>query len=232
MRKLLLATRNKNKISEIKEILGDLDLEFISLDEVAVIAKSFAVKENGKTFLENAALKARIYGQMSGLLTLADDSGLEVKALSGRPGIRSSRYIKGGDQDRYRKLLREMEKVETSRRQARFVCAVVVFNPESGQTISSEGVCQGVISRAPQGSNGFGYDPIFFLPLVGKTMAQLTAQEKNIFSHRGQALRKIRLLVSRGKISKNSRRQGRKDKQKASESDKKTYNEEKADITG
>ncbi len=204
MRKLLLATRNKNKISEIKEILGDLDLEFISLDEVAVIAKSFAVKESGKTFLENAALKAKTYGQMSGLLTLADDSGLEVAVLAGQPGVRSSRYHSGSDQDRCQKLLKEMEAINETKRKAQFVCVAAIFDPSSGRMITSEGICQGIITRQPKGKNGFGYDPIFFLPLVGKTMAQLTTKEKNIFSHRGQALREIRSLVSCGKISKNN----------------------------
>lgn len=196
MRKLLLATRNQNKFREMKEILGDLDFKLISLNQVTVIPRDFDVQETGRTFQENAVFKAKTYGQMSGLLTLADDSGLEVAALVGRPGIRSSRYLSGSDQDRYQKLLKEMREVKASRRQARFVCAVVVFNPESGKIISAEGICQGLIARAPRGRNGFGYDPIFFLPAVKKTMAQLTRAEKSFLSHRGRALKAIKKMLS------------------------------------
>ena len=196
MKKLLIATRNQGKLREIKRALAGLAVELVSLDQVKVIPPDFDVQETGKTFTENAVLKAKTYGQMSGLLTLADDSGLEVKALGGRPGIYSSRYHSGSDQDRCQKLLKEMEAIDEAKRKAQFVCVAAIFDPSSGQTITNEGICQGIITRQPKGKNGFGYDPIFLLPAFNRTMAQLTLEEKNIFSHRGQALKAIKKTVA------------------------------------
>lgn len=225
MRKLLLATRNKGKLKEMRRALTGLAVKLVSLDQVKEISLDFDVQETGKTFTKNAVLKAKTYGQMSGLLTLADDSGLEVATLAGRPGIRSARYHSGSDQDRCQKLLQEMIAIDDSKREARFVCAAAIFDPSSGRTITRKGVCQGIIIRRPKGKNGFGYDPIFFLPVAGKTMAQLTTKEKNIFSHRGQALKAIKDFIACGKIDKDNLCKRRKDKQKQVRSDKKTYNE-------
>jgi len=196
MRKLLIATRNKGKLKEIKWALAGLAVELVSLDQVKAIPSDFDVQETGKTFTENAVLKAKIYGQMSGLLTLADDSGLEVAVLGGRPGIYSSRYHFGRDQDRCQKLLKEIEAINKAKRKAQFVCVAVVFDPKTKKVITRDGICEGEIIREPKGEFGFGYDPIFFLPTVGKTMAQLTTKEKNIFSHRGQALKAIKKEVA------------------------------------
>lgn len=195
MRQLLIATRNKNKFLEIKRALQGLPFEFLSLNETK-ISQDFKVKETGKGFLENAVLKARSYGQKSGLLTLADDSGLEVEALGGRPGVHSNRYVVGSDEDRYQKLLQEMKNIPEGKRKARFYCLVAIFDPQTKKLMTTKGVCQGKITQEPKGNYGFGYDPVFYLPDHQKTMAQLRPEEKLIASHRGKALQKAKRLLS------------------------------------
>lgn len=197
MRKLLIATRNRGKFLEIKRALRSLLFDFLSLDDIEAIPKDFEVQEKGKSFLENAVLKAKIYAQMSGLLTLADDSGLEVGALNGHPGVYSSRYAKGSDRDRYLKLLREMEGIPSNQRNARFRCTVAVFDPKTERLETCEGFCRGKIAQKPRGKYGFGYDPVFYLPKLGKTMAQLKPEEKNKISHRGKALKKARKILKK-----------------------------------
>jgi XTP/dITP diphosphohydrolase len=154
------------------------------------------VQEDGKSFTENALKKARFYSKHLERLTIADDSGLVVEALNGSPGIFSARYAGPGASDRTnnRKLLKEMEGLGVSRRKARFQCVLAVVAPEGKEAVV-EGSCRGAIGFKEVGKKGFGYDPLFVLPQYGRTMAQLTVEEKNRISHRGKALRKLRRLI-------------------------------------
>lgn len=196
MRKLLVATKNQGKLLEIKKVLEDLPFQLLGLDEVKTIPQDFEVKETGKSFLENAVLKAKTYARMSGLLTLADDSGLEVEALGGRPGVYSNRYAQGSDQDRWEKLLKELQGVPEKKRGAQFRCVTAIFDPKTEKLETCQGICRGKIARQPKGKHGFGYDPIFFLPKLGQTMAQLKPAEKNKISHRGKALKKAKKILN------------------------------------
>ena len=185
-RRLLVATHNKGKAREYAEILGDLGIAWLTLDEAGV---SDDVAETEDTFRGNAVLKATAYAQQTGLLTLADDSGLEVDALGGRPGVLSARYGGPGTTavDRYQLLLAELAGVPTERRTARFHCVAALAAPDGALLGTADGVCEGVIALEPSGDGGFGYDPVFYLPQYGLTMAQLDAAEKNRISHRGRA---------------------------------------------
>lgn len=194
MQRLLIATRNKGKFPEIVEKLKGLPFEFLNLNDIENIPKDFEVEETGETFEENAVLKARTLAEMSGLLTLADDAGLCVDALDGRPGVYTERYAPGTDEDRYMKLLGELEGV--SDRRARFVAVVAIYDPKTGLLKTCKGIYEGEIVREPIGENGFGYDPVFYNPILGKTNAQLSLEEKNNVSHRGKALQKtIEILL-------------------------------------
>ncbi len=190
---LLVATRNSGKVRELAAMLGDLQLSWLSLDDIAL---STEVAETGSTFSQNAKLKANGYAAASGLLTLADDSGLEVDALGGKPGVHTARY--GGlgltPEQRYRRLLIELEHVPWARRTARFRCVVALARPQ-GLIGTAEGVCEGMIATEPAGDGGFGYDPVFYLPGRQKTMAQLPALVKHQISHRGQAFARIAPLI-------------------------------------
>jgi XTP/dITP diphosphohydrolase len=188
--RILLATRNSGKIAELRAMLSDLDLEVLSLDEVPEAPE---VAEDGATFRDNALKKAKAAADATGLMTLADDSGLEVDALNGSPGVYSARYAgdHADDMANNTKLLSELEGVPADRRSARFRCVIVVYHP-SGRWIDLDGKCEGRIAGRPTGEQGFGYDPVFFLPGLGKTMAQLTPEEKNSLSHRGAAFKKLR----------------------------------------
>jgi XTP/dITP diphosphohydrolase len=193
--RLLIATRNKGKLREYEPLLDGLPVMLTYLTEEGI---DHDVEETGSTFTENAVQKAGEYARISGLLTLADDSGLEVDALGGEPGIRSARYGGPGatDEDRYRLLLERMRGVPEENRSARFHCVIAVAEP-GGTTYTSEGVCEGVIAFAPEGSHGFGYDPVFFMPEFGKTMAQLPAETKNRVSHRARAAQGITSVLER-----------------------------------
>ncbi len=193
MKRLLIATHNKGKVREYKKLLSDLPLEITYLDELGVEEE---IEETGSTFEENARIKALGYARLTGMLTWADDSGLEVDALGGRPGVHSARYAGPGasDEDRYRKLLSEMEDVPDEARTARFRSVVAIATPE-GKVWTTSGKCEGVIAREPKGHFGFGYDPIFHLPELGKRMAELTPEQKNQISHRGEASRKAKKLL-------------------------------------
>ena len=183
--KLLVATHSQGKRREYEALLGGLGLELVDLTEAGIAS---AVEERGTTFEENAVLKARAYAQASGLLTLADDSGLEVDVLGGEPGVRSARYNGHGssDEDRYRLLLCHLRGVPEQERRARFRCVIAIATPE-GEVYTAEGSCEGRIASQPRGSHGFGYDPVFFLPEYGCTMAQLSPEVKNRISHRARA---------------------------------------------
>jgi len=196
--RLLIATRNRGKMREFRQLLLGVPIRLVSLDEVGV---SLEVEETGGTFEENARIKAIAYAQAAGgrLLALADDSGLEVDALGGAPGIHSARY--GGDasfsdQDRVALLLRNLEGVPWERRTARFRSVIAVWAP-GGSITTVVGSVAGMIQYEPAGTGGFGYDPVFFLPSYGATMAQLDLLEKNRISHRADAARKAVTVLQR-----------------------------------
>ncbi len=187
---LLIATNNKGKLKELGSLLGDIPAELLSLEDVGI---DFDVDETGSTFEENATLKAAAYARMSRMLTLSDDSGLEVDALNGEPGVRSSRYAGEGatDADRIAFLLRKLNNsgVPPADWTARFRCVVALASPKRLIGLHS-GECAGRIVEIPRGDNGFGYDPVFLLTDRRKTMAELTTEEKNGVSHRSKATRK------------------------------------------
>ncbi len=190
MHRVLLATHNKGKLSEFSKLL--LGIELISLDAVGITELP---PEKGSTFAQNARIKAWSAASHCGMLTIADDSGLEVDALDGAPGVYSARYGGEGlnDNDRNEKLLNEISEVPDDLRTARFVCAIAVVYQTKTTALDSlvfRGVCEGSIARQPIGENGFGYDPIFSLS-DGRTMAQLEIEEKNRISHRAKALEKF-----------------------------------------
>jgi len=194
VQRLLIATNNPGKLKEYREIFKELPLAVTSPPEEGI---SLFVEECGRSYAENAILKARAYARAKDLLTLADDSGLEVEALGGAPGIFSSRY--GGkttDEDRYGLLLEKMKDVPPEKRQARFVCFAALATPQ-GEVEIAEGSCQGVIAFAPRGKHGFGYDPVFYLPEQGCTMAELEPEVKNRISHRARAALKIKKVLEK-----------------------------------
>ncbi len=185
MRILLLATTNRHKIDEYRTIFSAIPFQLCSLQDFQIETD---VEETGSTFAENAELKALAYAKMSGQLSLADNSGLAIDALNGAPGIYSARFA-GRDtsyEERFRLILDQLKDVPAEQRTARFVCAITIAEP-SGYHRTVEGVIEGVIADAPRGENGFGYDPIFFVPELGKTTAELSPEQKNRISHRGRA---------------------------------------------
>ena len=196
MQKLLVATTSSGKLGEIQEILGDLPIELIILSRVK-LPKDFEVIENGATFSENAAIKAQAYGKAADLLTLADDSGLCVDALGGKPGLHTARYAQGIDEDRWKKLLKELGDPPAGGRKARFVSAVAVYDPKTKKTFLRKGICSGKIAFGPKGKHGFGYDPVFIVNRLDKHFAELTRTEKNQVSHRARAVKKIRPLLKK-----------------------------------
>jgi len=183
---LLVATNNRGKIQEYRELLAGLTADLVFPASMGLAGQ---VVESGDSFAENAAIKARAYAQASGLLTLADDSGLEVDALDGAPGVRTARYAGQGasDAERYWLLLRNLEHVPWEARTARFRCAVAIATLD-GQLHTAEGYCAGIIAFAPRGEQGFGYDPVFYMPDYGRTMAELDPAVKNRVSHRARAV--------------------------------------------
>ena len=191
--KLLIATNNRGKQREYRALLAGLPVEPIFPQETGV---KLEVEENGLTYAQNAALKAQAWAKATGLPTLADDSGLEVEALNGAPGLFSARYApipNATDADRRRYLLSQL-RGKPRPWKARFVCTVAVAAPD-GVLHFAEGVCPGEIIPEERGANGFGYDPIFYLPDLGLTMAELPPEEKNRLSHRGRAVRAIRPIL-------------------------------------
>ena len=198
MERLLLATGNTGKAREYRDLLGDLAYEVVTLADLGITT---VVEESGVTFEENACAKATAMAAESGLLTMADDSGLEVDALGGEPGVRSHRYAgeDASDQDRISFLLARMQGVAWPERAARFRCVIAIAEPGDGVDFCA-GECPGIVALEPHGEGGFGYDPIFYLPDLGRTMAQVTLAEKNRISHRGQAGRAAhRLLAERAR---------------------------------
>lgn len=190
MKKLVLATRNQGKLDEAIRLLAGIPVEIVNLASYPDLPP---VEENGATFSANAIIKAKAAAAQTGQWALADDSGLVVDALDGRPGVNSARYagMHGDDEANLRKVLAEMRDVPGDRRGAKFVCSLALAGPD-GSIVTAEGECRGRIGYGPKGENGFGYDPIFFLPQCGRMMAELTPEEKNRWSHRSAALKKIR----------------------------------------
>jgi len=184
---VLLATRNAGKVREIRQIAAGTPLDWHGLDEYPDLPD---VEESGVTFAENACLKALQYAEMTGLATLADDSGLEVDALGGAPGVHSARFAGSprSDAANNRKLIEALAAVPAERRQARFRCAMA-FVRDGRVVLETNGCFEGLVIDQPRGSNGFGYDPHFLVPELNRTAAELPAAEKNARSHRGQALR-------------------------------------------
>jgi len=193
MPRLLLATTNKGKAAEYRDLLEGLDFELVTLDQAGIGQEA---DENYDTFEENARHKAAFYAELGGLLTLADDSGLEVDALNGEPGVRSSRYAgdNATDADRVTFLLNKLKDIPQHGRKARFRCVIAVAQP-GGPIETVDGICDGYISTEPRGDNGFGYDPVFFLPEYGRTIAELPPEVKNRISHRGRAAARARRLL-------------------------------------
>ncbi len=192
---ILLATRNRGKVREIRKTFKGLGFRIHSLADFRDVPP---IEEDGKSFTENALKKARFYSKVYGKLTLSDDSGLEVDILKGLPGIYSARFAgeKASAREKNQKLLHQMEGVPLSRRGARFKCSMAVVSPEGKEAVV-EGECKGKIGFKEVGRKGFGYDPLFILPGPGKTMAQLTLEEKNRISHRGKALRRLRKIIGK-----------------------------------
>lgn len=197
MNRIVFATGNADKMKEIREILSDSGLEIVSMKEAGIECE---VDENGETFEENARIKAAAIADKVNAVVLADDSGLEIDALNKEPGVHSARYM--GEDTSYdiknREILKRMENVEDEKRTARFVCAICAVFPD-GEIHTVRGTIEGKIGYEPKGENGFGYDPIFYVPEYGCSTAEMTREQKNGISHRGKALRKIKkVLVSRG----------------------------------
>ena len=198
-RKIVVATTNPGKIAELEAML-DSDVEWVGLADFSDIVE---VEENGLTFAENACKKALEYARVTGCWTIADDSGLVVDALDGEPGVRSARFSgeitekddRGLiDHQNVEKVLDLLQSVPTEKRTARFVCSLALASPQK-VLVETFGVFEGIINDGPVGENGFGYDPVFFIPGLGKTAAQLKPEEKNAISHRGTAIRKLKPIL-------------------------------------
>lgn len=196
--RVIIASNNKHKIDEISAILKDFSYEVISQNAAGVNKE---VEENGKTFEENAYKKAKEIMEITDEICLADDSGLEVFALNGAPGVYSARFsgVHGNDQKNKEKLLEMMKGVPEAQRGARFVSSIAMVFPD-GLVIKVEGYVEGVIGYEEHGNNGFGYDPLFIIPHLNKTFAELSSDEKNAISHRGEALKKLKLKLEELKL--------------------------------
>lgn len=198
MKRMIFATGNENKMKEIREILGALPLEILSMKEAGISAD---IVEDGNTFEENALIKARAICKLAGEMVLADDSGLEIDYLNKEPGIYSARYM--GEDTSYhiknKSLIDRLEGVPDEKRTARFVCAIAAVFPD-GKELVVRGTVEGIIGYEEKGENGFGYDPIFYLPERGCTTAELPPEEKNSISHRGNALRLMKELLERERL--------------------------------
>lgn len=191
--KIVMATRNKGKVEELRKLLENLPVEIYTLQDFPDLPE---IEETGATFLENALQKARMAAEFTQFISLADDSGLEVDALGGQPGVYSARFA-GEPCDDYNnnlKLLALLQKTPSEQRTARFLSVLALVTPD-GLKYTAEGRCEGIILEQLRGTGGFGYDPLFYLPVFGKTMAELTLEEKNAVSHRGKALKAIAPLL-------------------------------------
>jgi len=194
---LLVATTNPGKVREFREMLGAADLAFTDLSSHPRVDP---VEETGQTFRANACLKATFYAKHFQTWTVADDSGLEVDALNGAPGVHSARWAEinaagKGDTDNNALLLKQLQNIPDDRRAARFVCVLALADPQGGIVLTARDTVEGRVIHEPRGHNGFGYDPLFLIDALGKTTAQLSPDEKHAISHRGKALRHLRALM-------------------------------------
>lgn len=200
MKQIIIATKNKGKAKDFEALFNPLGYEVKTLHDVA---EEMDIEETGSSFEENALLKATSLANHLQTMVIADDSGLEVDALGGRPGIFSARYAgeEKNDEDNIDKVLKELEGIKESEKTARFVCAIAVASPHK-EPFTVRGTCEGVIGTERKGTNGFGYDPIFYVPSEQKMMAELTAEQKGAISHRGNAIKKLSLglkeIISEG----------------------------------
>ncbi len=194
MKTVLIATKNKGKAKEFEALFSPKGIKVITLLD---IENAIDVEETGSTFEENALLKANAISELLNMPVLSDDSGLIIDALNGRPGIFSARYAGPEKDDRanYEKILEELKGVPAEKRTARFYCAIALVGPNM-DPITVSGTCEGTIAEAPDGVNGFGYDPVFFVPEKQTTMANLKAEEKNKISHRANALRELEKVIN------------------------------------
>ncbi|WP_243291271.1 XTP/dITP diphosphatase [Bacillus sp. FJAT-47783] len=194
MKQIVIATKNAGKVREFKEMLEPKGFQVLSLLD---FDQNIDVEETGTTFVENAVLKAETISKMIGKPVIADDSGLAIDALNGEPGVYSARYAgaEKNDQQNIEKVLQKLKGVPNDERTARFHCVLAVAHPEK-ETITVEGTCEGFITEEPIGENGFGYDPIFYVPSKSKSMAQLHKTEKNTISHRANALKKLENIIN------------------------------------
>lgn len=195
MTKIIFATGNQGKMREIRQIMADMDVEVVSMKEAGIFTD---IEENGTTFEENALIKARAIANEANTIVLADDSGLEIDFLDKAPGVLSARYL--GEDTPYEvknaHILGLLEDVQQNERSARFVCAIAAVFPD-GREFTTYATIEGEIAQKSAGENGFGYDPIFFVPEFGKTTAELTADEKNKISHRGKALTMMKEILKK-----------------------------------
>ena len=187
MRNILIATRNYGKLEEMRAYLSGLPFAVLSMDDTE-IPKDWAPDEVGQTFEGNALIKAFRVGKRTGLLTIADDSGVSVDALGGEPGVKSARYAEGTDKTRYEVVLEKMKDVPDEKRAAKFTSAIAIYDPTTDKIAVTHGECVGRITREPKGERGFGYDPIFYVDQIGKTYAEATLEEKMSVDHRGKAM--------------------------------------------
>jgi len=199
MKKIVIATSNPHKLLEVKEILKDLPYKFVGLDSIHNFPP---IEETGTTLLENSLIKAKAVFNLTGFLSIGDDTGLEVKCLNGAPGVLSARYA--GENatytDNLKKLLLDMQGIPIQERQARFITVISFITESKEQWV--EGVVEGIIIDKPRGSGGFGYDSIFYIPELKKTFGELSMDEKNKISHRGLALEKFRILLGKFNLTK------------------------------
>ena len=194
MNKIILASNNNGKIKEFREIFKDMDIELVPMKEAGI---DVDIEENGETFEENSLIKARTVCKLSGCITIADDSGLEIDYLGGQPGVYSARFM-GHDTSydiKNKAIIDKLKGVSGKDRSARFVAVIAVVFPD-GRELVTRGTMEGIIWQEPLGENGFGYDPILFLPEYNKSSAELTPEEKNKISHRGKALEKMKTVLA------------------------------------
>lgn len=190
--RIIFATGNEGKMKEIRMILADLGMEILSMKEAKV---QLEIEENGSTFGENAEIKAQAVWNITKDIVLADDSGLAVDYLNGEPGVYSARYMEGSSYEvKNRTIIDRLKDTKEEERTARFVCAIAAVLPD-GSVLHTEECVEGLIAHEPAGTNGFGYDPIFYLPEYGKTSAQIPLEKKNEISHRGKALEAMKLKL-------------------------------------
>jgi len=190
---IVLATKNKGKVKELERLLADLHINILPMSDFPEVGE---IEESGETFEENALIKAREVANITGYIAMADDSGLAVDALDGKPGVYSARYAGegAGDEANNRKLIEDMNELSLDKRSAAFICFMAVVDP-SGKSITTSGRCEGIVRDVPSGRGGFGYDPLFYVEEYGCTMAELSPEVKNSISHRGRAVAELKKLL-------------------------------------